>query len=319
MAGVALLFVQEVRQAGGSSGEVLTGLGLVLVAVLAASLSNVMQIMPAVKAHSRSRRCSAGRCSTARRSTPPSPSPSSGRRSMDPRPGYWLGLLYLGLIASALAFWLYFEIIRKVGPAKAAYSSVLIPIIAMAFSTALEGYRWSALAIAGGAAHHRRPRHRAPLRPPRAGAAADRMSRGTTSPPARWRRAERGRIHAAQDRRRSRLSFPERGRGAADARGRAAARPAADRGPADRERLRAAPPDHRRGRDRAADLGGDRGIVPRPLYRDRRCRARARRRSRASPPTRSRRCPPRSSPISGRAAIARRTGSRRSSSGSSKS
>ena len=70
---------------------------------------------------------------------------------MDPRPGYWLGLLYLGLIASALAFWLYFAIIRKIGPAKAAYSSVLIPIIAMAFSTLLEDYLWSALAMAGGA------------------------------------------------------------------------------------------------------------------------------------------------------------------------
>ena len=51
MAGVGLLFVQEVRQVGGSGGEVMAGLGLVLVAVLAASLSNVMQIMPAVKAH----------------------------------------------------------------------------------------------------------------------------------------------------------------------------------------------------------------------------------------------------------------------------
>ena len=49
------------------------------------------------------------------------------------------------------------------------------------------------------------------------------------------------------------------------------------------ERLRAAAPDHRRGRDRPAHLGGDRGPVPRPLHRDRRCRARARRRSTASP------------------------------------
>ncbi len=34
---------------------------------------------------------------------------------------------------------------RKIGPAKAAYSSVLVPIIAMGFSTALEGYRWTPL------------------------------------------------------------------------------------------------------------------------------------------------------------------------------
>jgi drug/metabolite transporter (DMT)-like permease len=66
------------------------------------------------------------------------------------RLGYWLGLLYLGLFASALAFTFYFGIIRAVGPGKAAYSSLLVPIIAMAFSTAFEGYRWSALAVGGG-------------------------------------------------------------------------------------------------------------------------------------------------------------------------
>ena len=49
-----------------------------------------------------------------------------------------------------MAFWLYFGIIRRIGPAKAAYSSVLIPVIAMAISTVVEGYRWSPLAIAGG-------------------------------------------------------------------------------------------------------------------------------------------------------------------------
>ena len=33
---------------------------------------------------------------------------------------------------------------------QAAWSSVLIPIIAMGFSTAFEGYRWATLSIAGG-------------------------------------------------------------------------------------------------------------------------------------------------------------------------
>jgi drug/metabolite transporter (DMT)-like permease len=40
---------------------------------------------------------------------------------------------------------------RAVGPGKAAYSSVLVPILAMVFSTLFEGYRWSTLALAGGA------------------------------------------------------------------------------------------------------------------------------------------------------------------------
>jgi len=55
------------------------------------------------------------------------------------------------VIASAVTFPLYFNIIREVGPGQAAWSSVLIPIIAMGFSTVLEGYRWAPLSIAGGA------------------------------------------------------------------------------------------------------------------------------------------------------------------------
>jgi drug/metabolite transporter (DMT)-like permease len=73
----------------------------------------------------------------------------TGSPVFDSRPGYVLGLLYLALPASVLTFSLYYPVVRKIGPAKAAYSSVLVPIIAMAFSTALEGYRWTPLAIAG--------------------------------------------------------------------------------------------------------------------------------------------------------------------------
>jgi drug/metabolite transporter (DMT)-like permease len=73
----------------------------------------------------------------------------TGPPVFDSRPGYVLGLLYLALPASVITFSLYYPVVRKIGPAKAAYSSVLVPIIAMGFSTALEGYRWTALAIAG--------------------------------------------------------------------------------------------------------------------------------------------------------------------------
>ncbi len=68
---------------------------------------------------------------------------------IDTRPSYWVELLYLSLAASVLTFSLYYPVVRKIGPAKAAYSSVIVPIIAMGFSTWLEHYRWTALAIAG--------------------------------------------------------------------------------------------------------------------------------------------------------------------------
>jgi drug/metabolite transporter (DMT)-like permease len=74
----------------------------------------------------------------------------AGAPVFEARLGYWLGLLYLSLIASSLAFFLYYRVIRAIGPARAAYSSVLIPIIAMGFSTLLENYHWAPLALAGG-------------------------------------------------------------------------------------------------------------------------------------------------------------------------
>jgi len=73
----------------------------------------------------------------------------TGAPQFDPRPTYWLGVLYLALFASVLTFSLYYPVVRRIGPAKAAYSSVLVPIIAMAFSTWLENYRWTSLTIAG--------------------------------------------------------------------------------------------------------------------------------------------------------------------------
>lgn len=60
------------------------------------------------------------------------------------------GVFYLGVIASAVTFPLYFGVIRAVGPGQAAWSSVLIPIIAMGISTVFEDYRWAPLSIAGG-------------------------------------------------------------------------------------------------------------------------------------------------------------------------
>ena len=74
----------------------------------------------------------------------------AGLPTFESRPGYLFGVLYLALAGSVLCFALYFPVVRKIGPGKAAYSSVLVPIIAMSLSTLFEGYRWSVLAVAGG-------------------------------------------------------------------------------------------------------------------------------------------------------------------------
>ena len=149
LGGVALLFVQEMRMAEVPVGAVLTGIGLTVAAVLGASVSNVMQLSNGVRSRPISVMLGWAMLYGAAIDAvfawfvagPP---------VIETRLGYWLGLIYLSVIASSLAFFLYYRIIRAIGPARAAYSSVLIPIIAMGFSTLFEGYRWAPLAAAGG-------------------------------------------------------------------------------------------------------------------------------------------------------------------------
>jgi len=149
VAGVALLFVQEMRVSAAAPREVMLGIVLTLLAVVSASASNVLQATERLRARPISSMLAWGMLYgvIANGATawllygPP---------TVEQRIGYWAGLVYLGLFASALAFTFYFQIIRAIGPAKAAYSSLLVPIIAMALSTVFEGYRWSTLAVAGG-------------------------------------------------------------------------------------------------------------------------------------------------------------------------
>ncbi|MXO60604.1 EamA family transporter [Altererythrobacter salegens] len=64
-------------------------------------------------------------------------------------PQYWLGTAYLAVAGSVVTFPLYYGLIREIGAGRAAYHNVLVVIVAMLISTALEGYHWSMLAIAG--------------------------------------------------------------------------------------------------------------------------------------------------------------------------
>lgn len=68
---------------------------------------------------------------------------------IETRIGYALGIAWLGLAGSVVTFPLYFRLIQRMGAGRAAYSSVLIPVIAMLISTLVEGYRWTALASVG--------------------------------------------------------------------------------------------------------------------------------------------------------------------------
>jgi drug/metabolite transporter (DMT)-like permease len=148
VAGIALLFVHELQEHPGRTDAILTGIGLTLVGLMSASAANVFQARDKVRAYPLfallAWSMGIGALIDAAVAFA-----MAGPPEIEFRPGYWLGLFYLAFAASALAFSLYFPVVRRIGPAKAAYSSVLVPIIAMSFSTALEGYRWTPLAAAG--------------------------------------------------------------------------------------------------------------------------------------------------------------------------
>jgi drug/metabolite transporter (DMT)-like permease len=69
--------------------------------------------------------------------------------AFDPRWPYVLSLLYLSLAGTSLAFGLYLALIKRIGAARAAYSSVLFPVVALVVSTVFENFRWSVPAMIG--------------------------------------------------------------------------------------------------------------------------------------------------------------------------
>ncbi len=62
---------------------------------------------------------------------------------------YLAALIYLGVLGSAVAFTTYLLLVQRIGSARAAYATVLFPIVALAISTVFEGYRWTWLAALG--------------------------------------------------------------------------------------------------------------------------------------------------------------------------
>lgn len=149
IAGIALLLVNE-AQVAPIDGNVALGTLLAVVAMLAASIANVIQAGPAGKAV---------------------PLVSllawamlygtgldmalawliDGPPVLPTGTAYWLGTAWLAVVGSVVTFPLYYDLVRKLGAGRAAYNGVLVVVIAMVISTALEGYRWTPLAIGGAA------------------------------------------------------------------------------------------------------------------------------------------------------------------------
>jgi len=58
-------------------------------------------------------------------------------------------LLFLAVFASIIAFWTYLTLLGRVGVERAAYATLLFPIVALCISTLAEGYKWSLFAAIG--------------------------------------------------------------------------------------------------------------------------------------------------------------------------
>lgn len=146
--GVAMLFAQEYRASPATLGEVLLGAGLTVGGILSASLANIVQAMEGAKrlplltllAWSMVAGVVINVAYALIAEGPP---------QFDTRPGYALGVVYLGIMGSVVTFPLYYGLVRKVGAGTAAYSSVIVPVVAMVLSTLFEGYVWGPLPAAG--------------------------------------------------------------------------------------------------------------------------------------------------------------------------
>ncbi len=62
---------------------------------------------------------------------------------------YIVSLFYLALFGSVFAFGMYLTLIGRIGADRAAYATLLFPIVALALSTIFEGYRGSPGALVG--------------------------------------------------------------------------------------------------------------------------------------------------------------------------
>ena len=139
--GVALLFWPELARFEGGTQEAL-GLVLAVVATLIASIGNLLA------AHNH------------RIGLPIQASTGFGMLygalmvvawvfisgapwTFETTPGYLLSLAYLAVFGSVVAFVAYLTLAGDIGADRAAYVGVVTPVVALALSTVLEGYRWS--------------------------------------------------------------------------------------------------------------------------------------------------------------------------------
>jgi drug/metabolite transporter (DMT)-like permease len=147
LTGLALVFYPEVRN-GALGSEPAIGFGLSLLATYFASLGNMVSVklkvlaIPVIESNTIGMSFGAAGCVLLALF-------AGAEFNYDPRPAYTVALFGLALFATVIGFGCYLTLVQRIGAARAAYSSVMFPVIALSLSTLLEGYRWSPLARLG--------------------------------------------------------------------------------------------------------------------------------------------------------------------------
>jgi drug/metabolite transporter (DMT)-like permease len=147
ISGIALIFSAEIAEFSFTDQSVHGGL-LVLFGTLIASLGNMAAVsntkrrLPVVAVNAHAMAFAAGLALLI--------AVALGRGlDFSMRADYILSLAYLAVFGSAVAFGCYLALLRLIGAARASYSSVLFPVVALLISTLVEGYRWTIPAVVG--------------------------------------------------------------------------------------------------------------------------------------------------------------------------
>jgi drug/metabolite transporter (DMT)-like permease len=146
-AGVALVFLPELRRVSDQPG-LLSGVAIAAIATVVASAGNLwsqhlyargVAIVPSTAwSMLYAALAVAGYC--AARGIP---------FTFEASAPYVASLLYLATFGSVFAFVAYLTLLRRIGAGRSGYTAAAIPVLAMLTSTAFEGYRWTAPALAG--------------------------------------------------------------------------------------------------------------------------------------------------------------------------
>ena len=147
LCGIVLVFWPEIA-AFGLHGKPAMGLALSIIATYLASLGNMVTVrhkhagVPLVESNAMGMAYGAI-CSLSVAAVMQTPF------IYDPRPDFSIALVYLAVVASIVGFGCYLTLIRRIGADRAAYTTVLFPVVALGVSTWLEDYRWTRLAALG--------------------------------------------------------------------------------------------------------------------------------------------------------------------------